>query len=217
MTSVCIARSVQAIAEVVGPMEQIPRDGFKTWSLFLICTPDWIAPEKSHDLANLYGRFRGFGDAIGKDNLAVWFWKQRAALNDARLSENVDVARSAEYCGELQLRPSEGPYLVVTTDYPDLTSFPKDKAVFALGGLQPVDLAKMLNTLTDQLLLERKVDAVRLAATTAPAPPSDSGSPGLWIQLLEGARRTLLGLGCGVKMQISTGVLSAELRGCAAP
>lgn len=221
----------QSAAEIIGPTQQIPRAGFKTWSLFLICTPDWVTPEKSGDLANLYRRFKGFGDAIGSDNLAVWFWKQRASLADARLSENVDVPRSADYCRALMLRPSEGPFLVATTAYPDLNAFPAERAVFALGGLSPAELAKLLNSLTDQLLLEGRVEAARRAqappSAIAPSPSTDVASAGaasaaadasgFWIRLLEGARRSMIGFGCNVKMQISTGILSAELRGCAAP
>jgi hypothetical protein len=210
--------------ERVGPINQIPRGAFKTWSLFLICTPDWVTPEKSGDLANLYGRFKGFGDAIGKDNLAVWFWKKRASLADARLSENVDVARSADYCRELKLRPSEGPFLVVTMAYPDLKAFPRERAVSTLGGLPPAELARLLNRLTDELLLEGTVEAARRAAAPPPGvtpPPSSLPAPigtnasGLWLQLLESARRSMIGFGCNVKMQINTGILSAEVRGCA--
>lgn len=213
----------QAAAEIVGPTQQIPRDGFKTWSLFLICTPDWVTPDRSRDLANLYRRFRNFGDAIGGDNLAVWFWRQRASIDDARLSENVDVPRSAEYCRALTLRPSEGPYLVVTTAYPELNAFPEERAVYALGGLPPADLARLLNGLTDELLLEGKVQAARNAASppqpVTPSPPAPVSTPstGFWIQLLEGARRTMIGFSCSVKLQITTGIMSAELRGCATP
>ena len=209
----------QAAVELSGRTQQIPRNGYRTWSLFLICTPDWVTRDMSSDLANLYQRFQAFGDAIGDENLAVWFWKRDTPLDDPRLSDNVDVPRSAEYCRALRLRPSEGPFLVVTNAYPDLKAFPNERAVFALGGLKVVDLARLLNTLTDELLLEGKVEAARRAA----APPAAAGSPpavtattsGLWIQLLEGARRSMIGFGCQVKMQISTGILSAELRGCA--
>src|SRR5262245_29698848 len=61
-------------AEVVRSTQEIPRGSYKTWSLFLICNPNWVQPDKSRDLENLYWRFRAFGDAIGPDNLAVWFW-----------------------------------------------------------------------------------------------------------------------------------------------
>jgi hypothetical protein len=204
--------AAQATAEVVGPTAQIPRGTFKTWSLFLVCNPDWVSPEKSADLRNLYWRFKSFGDAIGKDNLAVWFWKRQVPVTDPKLAENVDVARSAEFCGALGRPPSQGPYLVVTTAYPDVAAFPAERAVFQLGGMQPADLAKLLNTLTDQLLLQGRVDAAIAAAQ--PAAPAASTSS-LWIRLLEGARQSLIGFGCAVKLQIDTGLLSAELRGCA--
>jgi hypothetical protein len=210
----------QAIAELVSPTAQIPRDTYKTWSLFLVCNPDWVAPEKSADLANLYRRFKSFGDAIGRDNLAVWFWKRRVPVSDPRLAENVDIARSAEFCGALGRAPSQGPYLVVTTAYPDVAAFPKERAIFELGGLQPADVARLLNTLTDQLVLQGRVD-VAMAAARGPAPPGGATTPpvapptsSLWIRLLEGTRQSLIGFGCTVKLQIDTGLLSAELRAC---
>jgi hypothetical protein len=209
----------QATAELVSPTAQIPRGTYKTWSLFLVCNPDWVAPEKSADLANLYRRFKSFGDAIGRENLAVWFWKRQAPVSDPRLAENVDVARSVEFCRALGRAPSQGPYLVVTAAYPNVAAFPTERAVFELGGLQPADLAKLLNALTDQLLLQGRVDAAMAAApgstplgSTPPvAPPMSS----LWIRLLESTRQSIIGFGCKVKLQIDTGLLSAELRECA--
>jgi len=199
----------QASAELVGPSEAIPDAPYKTWTLFLICAPDWVAPDRSAELADLYHRFHRFGDAIGDDNLAVWFWKQRMSVADPKLSENVDVARSAEYCRALKLAPSEGPYLVVTSAHPTLPNFPADRAVYALGALQPSELGKLLNALTDQLLLHGRVDAGGGAGSVG------TPSSAFWIRLLEGAQRSMVGFGCRLKLQINTGVLSAELRECA--
>jgi hypothetical protein len=204
----------QATAELVSPTAQIPRGTYKTWSLFLVCNPDWVAPEKSTDLANLYRRFKSFGDAIGRENLAVWFWKRPVPVSDPRLAENVDVARSAEFCGALGRAPSQGPYLVVTTAYPAVTAFPPERAIFELGGLQSADLAKLLNTLTDQLLLQGRVEAAMGEARGATSPPAAPPTSSLWIRLLEGARQSMIGFGCKVKLQIDTGLLSAELRAC---
>ncbi|MFI5177338.1 MAG: hypothetical protein ACHQO8_02175 [Vicinamibacterales bacterium] len=218
MASVGVGAGWQATAELVSPTAQIPRAQYKTWSLFLVCNPDWVAPEKAADLANLYHRFKSFGDAIGRDNLAVWFWKRQVPVSDPTLAENVDVARSAEFCGALQRPPSQGPYLVVTTAYPDVAAFPRERAIFELGGLPPADVAKLLNTLTDQLLLQGRVDAT-LAAASGAAPgatPAPAPTSSLWIRLLEGARQSMIGFGCKVKLQIDTGLLSAELRECAA-
>lgn len=203
----------QATAEIVNTTDEIPRGTFKTWTLFLVCNPDWVAPERAADLANLYARFKAFGDAIGKDNLAVWFWKRRMAVNDPRLADNVDVARSADFCAALGRAPSQGPYLVVTNAYPDVKAFPAERAIFELGTLRPADLSKLLGGLTDQLLLQGRVDAA-LAAARGPG-PTPAAPPSLWMRLLEGTRQTFIGLGCAVKLQISGGPLSAELRGCA--
>jgi len=211
----------QARAEIVAPTGQIPRDSYKTWSLFLVCNPNWVTPDKSSDLANLYRRFRAFGAAIGSDNLAVWFWTRQTTIDDPRLADSVDVARGADYCKELKLRPTSGPFLVVTSAYPELRGFPRDRAVFELGDLQPADLATLLDDLTDQLLLEGKVDAARVGAAPAPPLPSTPTAAGsstsLWIRLLEGAQRSMIGFGCRLRMRIDTGVLTAELRECAGP
>jgi hypothetical protein len=203
--------AAQAIAEVY-PTEEISRGTYKTWSLFLVCNPGWVAPEKSADLARLYWQFNGFGEAIGNDNLAVWFWKRQAPTTDPKLAENVDVARSAEFCRALNLRPSKGPYLVVTNTYPDVKAFPADRAIFELGGLKPAELTNALAGLTDELLLQGKVD---VAMSTARGPTAPAVEPSLWIRLLEGTRQSLIGFGCTVKLQISTGIFTAELRGCA--
>jgi hypothetical protein len=210
--------------EFVRPTAQIPRAAYKTWSLFLICNPDWAAPEKSDDLADLYHRFNRFGDAIGHDNLAVWFWKRQGPVDDAKLSENVDVARSAEFCRVLQRPPSLGPYLVVTSEYPDIAAFPKDRAILELGGLPPAEIAKLLNRVTDQLLLQRRVTST--TATPPPAAtPTSAGSPApaaasassssVWVRLLEGTRQSIVGFGCQVKLQVDAGPVKAELKGCA--
>ena len=210
-----IALALPITAKVIGP-EPIPREGFTSWSLFLVCSPEWATVERSKDLASLYGRFIAFGDAIGDENVAVWFWKKKGTLNDAKLAENVDVARSAEFCRALKLRPSEGPFVVVTSAYPEVKDFPKDRAVFALGALAPAELVKLFNKLTDELLLEGKVTpAPAPAVAAAPASASPPAASNFWIHLLESTRQSIIGFGCAVKLQISTGVVSAEVRGCA--
>ena len=209
----------QAAVELVSPVQKIPRDEFKTWSLFLVCNADWVAPERSADLANLYRRFQSFGDAIGPDNLAVWFWKRQVPLHDPKLAENVDVARSAEFCRALKKPPSQGPYLVVTSEYPEVKVFPSERAIFELGNLQPKELSTLLGSLTDQLLLsgriETQIEAARAKALPAGSPPSPQPpTSSLWIRLLEGARQSMIGFGCNVKIQVDTGLFNAELRQC---
>jgi len=57
--------------------EAIPKRDYKTWSLFLICNPRWMADDKTQDLTQLHKAFQAFGNTIGHDNLAVWFWKHQ--------------------------------------------------------------------------------------------------------------------------------------------
>jgi hypothetical protein len=106
--------------------------------------------------------------------------------------------------------PSQGPYVVITEEYPDLAAFPKERAILELGGLPPAKLASALNSLTDQLLLQGRVEAAMKPRGSNTTPPPSS----LWIRLLDGTRQSLIGLGCAVKLQISTGLLNAELRAC---
>ena len=100
----------QAFATVKGK-EPIPREGYKTWSLFLVTNQAWLVTENARRLHDLYDRSRAFGRVIGKDHLAVWFWKRDAPLHDPALAENVDVERAVAYCQMLKLKPSEGPFL----------------------------------------------------------------------------------------------------------
>jgi hypothetical protein len=109
-------------AEPVSPTEQIPRN-YKTWSLFLVCSPGWILENEKSDMLNegketvdLYKQFLAFGDAIGPENVAIWFWKEFAAKPRV---QNIDVKRSAEYCEKYGMLPSESPQILVTTHYPD--------------------------------------------------------------------------------------------------
>src|SRR5262249_25926660 len=134
----------QAAIEVVGATAEIPRNSFKTWSIFLVCNPDWITPTNHAQLVTLYDQFRAFGRAIGDDNAAVWFWKKRTSIEDPRLADNVDIERAARYCQRLKLQPTAGPFLVVTDAYPVLNNFPNDRAVFEMGGLSATEAARLL-------------------------------------------------------------------------
>jgi len=188
--------------ERVSPTGQISREHYKTWSLFLVCSPDWLAPEKSADLYRLYTKFESFGRTIGDDNLAVWFWKGEKRADDPSLAKNVDVERSARICKVLQLKPSASPYLVVTANYPDESNFPKQFAVFELGKLSPSDISSLLAKLTDQLVLQGRVD------------PGPETQERLWIRLLEAAQHLIGNFECKWSFKIETGVLSADLHSC---
>src|SRR2546430_17349485 len=70
-----MVRAWQAEVEVVSRTGKIPKN-FKTYSLFLVCNPQWLDPEKSQRLYELHKQFENFGRTIGDGNSAVWFWEQ---------------------------------------------------------------------------------------------------------------------------------------------
>ena len=93
------------------PHEPIPQNPYRTWSLFLINNPQWLVTESNEKVKSLYDQFEAFGEAIGPNQVAVWFWS-------GKTQRDVDVARSVEFCEKLKLPPSGGPYILVTSDYP---------------------------------------------------------------------------------------------------
>jgi hypothetical protein len=202
----------QAVAEVrsTGP---IPQNHYKTWSLFLVCNQDWLAPEKSMDLYHLYQQFGLFGRAIGADHLAVWFWKSDKRASDPKLADDIDLDRSMRFCKEFGLKPSSGPFVFVTTRYPDEMKTlsnepisPKDYAYFELAKMNPKDVSDLLLRLTDQLVIEGRIHD-----------PSSEAEGGLWVRLLEVAQRAIGSFGCAWTFKVQTGLLTAELHACQSP
>jgi len=203
---VCAASRVQAIA-TVEPTGEIPRDNYKSWSLFLVCNPEWLSAEKSKDLYGLYQQFQNFGKTIGNDHVAVWFWKSKKNAMDPRLADNVDVERSIRYCKALNLKPSESPHIVVMGSYPDEAAVPKDFAAYQLAKMAPQDISGLLAKLSDQLLLQNKV-----GPDSSPEPPGQ-----LWVRLLSATQQLIGKFGCTWSFKINTGVLSADLHSCQKP
>ena len=144
------------------PEEQIPDnvgsgwpgtgEPYKTWSLFLICNPDWLRAQNRDKLVDLNLEYKIFGSVIGPRHLSVWFWKQHGGSN---IIDNTDVSRSAAYCEKLRLVPSGGPYVLVTTTYPDLQANLEHYYVMRLGGLDAYATTLLLDELTDQILVDR--------------------------------------------------------------
>jgi len=204
-----IARTLQTKVEVVGKSEKIP-ENFKSYSLFLVCNPQWLTPDKSQGLYGLYQTFEGFGRTIGDDNAAVWFWKARRPAYDRQLADNVDVERSVRFCQAWRLKPSEGPHLVVTTTYPDeshlSSGLPKDSAVYGLGNMSPVEISNLLAKLTDELVQKGRVESPPATATAAPQ--------ALWVRLLDATQRTINSFGCAWTFKIDAGPVNADLHAC---
>lgn len=144
----------------VMPTVEIPT-GYDSWSLFLICNPAWISVNGDDGIQRLFENYRLFGDAIGPDNLAIWFWKEAAIVPTAELT---DVSRSSEYCARYKLLPSKSPYVLVTTDYPDAPEV-GDYFVVRLNDLTAEESAEVLAMLTDQLLVTG-LDQEQLDAAT---------------------------------------------------
>lgn len=202
------------MAELIGPTDEIPANSYESWALFLVCNPEWTTDRRSSDLADLYWAFKRFGDAIGPENLAVWFWKEQMRVTDPRLGDNVNVARAAAYCAALRLTPSRGPFILITTERPGVDSVPPAHGVFELGNLQPEQIEKLLLTLTDVLMTGRAADTFGREPAVAVAAGDAGAATGFWIRMLEGARRSIIGFGCAISVRIDTGVFSAELREC---
>ena len=201
----------QEMAQLVTQKQPIPK-GFKTYSLFLICNPQWLDPQKNAGLLQLYRQFQSFGRAIGEDHVAVWFWKSSSyEHSDAALARIVDVERSVRFCRAWKLLPSEGPHLVITSTYPDeshLTSgLPLNNCVYKLGDMSPADISSLLTRLTDQLVVNGRVER----RADAPATPP----PGLWVRLLNATQETINSFGCAWSFKINAGPVTADLKSCA--
>jgi len=151
LIALVLCRPGDAMAQAafeVSPTDQIPRD-YGTWSLFLVCNPAWIVTNGDAGIADLFRRYRAFGEAIGPKNLAVWFWKRPAVSPSAELT---DVSRSSEYCAKYKLLPSGSPHVLVSVRHPD-EAVSGDHFVVRLNGLAAEDSALALAKLTDQILI----------------------------------------------------------------
>lgn len=190
----------QAFATVRGK-EPIPREAFKTWSLFLVTNQDWLIPENARRLQQLYERSQAFGRVIGQDHLAVWFWKKDAPLHSPALAENVDVERAIAYCQKLGLKPSGGPYLLFMTAYPDESVAPASYSVVEIGTTAE-EIARLLTRLGDQLVTE---GVIRNGAFVQPA-----GSDDFWSAWFDATRHALASRGSAFWLAIRTPTLSME-------
>ena len=131
----------------VEPTVEIPRN-YESWSLFLICNPAWVLQNGDRGIEELFRAYKVFGEVIGPNNLAIWFWKTPAWRPTV---ENSDLGRMGEYCKKFELTASETPQVVATTMYPDLEEEPGDRVVANLNG-SAENSAQALTDLTDQLL-----------------------------------------------------------------
>jgi hypothetical protein len=188
--------------------QRIP-EFYDTYSLLLVCNPQWLGPERIGDLGKLYRQFGNFGRAIGNGHVAVWFWKNNAkasfdvAMGDAQSSKfanELDVERSVRFCKAWKLKPSAGPHLIVTSTYPsEFLGLPKDSAVYALGNMAPNEISALLAKLTDELVEKGHIDP---------------DSPALWVRLLEATQHAINSFGCAWSFKVDAGPVNASLQSC---
>lgn len=186
---------------------QIPKNSYKSWSLFLISDPDWILAEGNDQLKDLYEQFIRFGDVIGREHLAVWFWSIDPRVND--LYRAVDIMRARAFCLKLKLPPNEGPYVIITTEYPGagaLVSYPQTFPdslnkfqVIKLNGADASETMRLLADLADQLRFTGLRDL-------------DSESEDFWRTLFVTTRDILVGFTDKITVKIKAPGIEAEIK-----
>ena len=137
---------------VTSPEQPIPSE-YKTWSMFLVCNPGWLIDNKKAELVNLYQQFVAFGDAIGPENVAIWFSKEKIPTNNpVDAAAQYDAPRAAQYCTRYALLPSLGPYIIVTSHYPDLHGELHNFYRISLAGADAMLSIRLLTFLSDQIV-----------------------------------------------------------------
>jgi hypothetical protein len=186
--------------------EPIPRN-YQSWSLFLVCNPQWIIGKGDPGIRERFKAYRAFGSAIGPQNLAIWFWKKPVQNPTV---EDTDIDRMSSYCTRFGLTPSETPQVVATTHYPDDSKL-GDRVVANLNG-NPEKGARLLSALADQLL-------------KTGLNQSGLDSSERWISVVSAASTALNSVGCyfdKVKISVDTKLLNVEIEhsgteGCGTP
>jgi hypothetical protein len=191
--------------------DPIPRNDYKTWSLFLITNPEWLLEQSNDKLSTLYKQFNIFGNAIGPDNLAVWFWSKEPRQNQA-YNAAVDVTRSVAFCRRLKLKPSDGPYVLVMTQYPGKSvlidypnSFPNNSTnllVIKLNGTDATATTRLLANLADSLVTED--------LSSLHFKPSDYWDG--WRKVFAKMSDTVVGLADKVTVDIDAGPIKTQIK-----
>ncbi len=189
----------QAIQEVLTPEMEISR-GYETWSLFLVCNPEWASPDAFERIEDMWNAFTGFGRAIGDDHLAVWFWRQDPRWGTEQLVEDVDVERAARFCDLYDLMPSRSPHVLVTTSYPTPDERVEEYGTVQLAGAEPAEIRQFLISLADALY------AGDIASL-------DPATETFWFRLFEAIRAPIRRLGEDVSVSIESGPLSLRWSG----
>ena len=189
----------QAIQEVITPDMEIS-EGYDTWSLFLICNDSWRRPDSPDQLRTLWREFTSFGHTIGRNHLAVWFWKRRPRWGTDSVYLDVDVERASTYCDTYDLLPSRSPHVLVLTEYPNIDKRAEWYHKIELAGTPLDEIEGFLNEVADVLVAGNVHDL---------SPETDS----FWFAFFDALREPIKRLGSNVKATIKTPFLNLELTG----
>jgi hypothetical protein len=188
--------------------KEIPKN-YKTWALFLVCDPSWLArtANSKANLRLLHDQFVGFGNAIGKHNAAIWFYSHNSTD-----PSDYDGQRASDYCAMYDLKPDENPAVVVTTKYPDpgaaadtfsATDVAGNYIKASLNGLDSNDADTLLGLLANQVrsgkLNQQQIDSKKYWQS--------------WERLLKKTLKAAGNLGRGVTVGIDTTVLKITFSG----
>jgi len=124
----------------------------------------------------------------------------------------VDLERSSKFCAAYNLAPSKGPYIVVTSTYPNdshrLGKLPPDSAWFQLGAMKPGEISDLLAGLADKLVANQSLNQ---AGSGQPATETVAS----WdVRLLAAAQQLLNRLGCAWTFKIEAQGVKAEVQSC---
>jgi hypothetical protein len=188
---------------VTGP---IPQDRYQSWSLFLISNQDWLLPENHDKLKELIIRYKNFGDSTGPYHAAVWFCKGKDLFD-------IDIERANLFCKKYGLRPSNGPYVIFTTEYPGegiaqeypngFNALKKNYSKIKLNDLSPSIISDFLNELTDKIISNHLSD-------------STVGTSSFWNKLkqsFESMSDSLAKFGNKISLTIKAGPIEAKIGG----
>jgi hypothetical protein len=173
----------------------------------LITRPEWYQEQGDKKIRALNNQFQAFGDSIGPDNLAVWFLPDLPQHNSTPLA---DLERCVAFCKSFDLKPSEGPYVVVLSEYPGecvvgkAGSFPAKTAkriVIKLNQTDADESAKLLSRLVDGIVLE---DLSKVQKDT------DSYWT-VWRKIFQGAVGVIVSVSQSVTVSIEAGPITAEI------
>lgn len=150
----------------LGDTGQIP-EGYNTYTLFLNTSteyPDQSAPDK---LRKLERHFKGFGDSIGENNLAVWV--NDPGSNALSISRGKYYADLFSHWSGKSIEYTNGPFIIVSNRHPNDLVRERNAVtdqeeplvvVISFNNVSSARIIEVLNYL-DARIRRRELDAIR--------------------------------------------------------